>query len=98
LHCITPKIPDPAKNPYIGTGTQTCVKWAGVKADISSIWTVHLSSIRALNVMLNLDDDCVHTVGGRLKLVTVDEDDRPALPPHASPITVYDYKVCLMMT
>ncbi len=36
-------------------------------------------------------------IGGRLKLVAVEEDDRPPLPPHASPITVYDYKVSGMM-
>jgi hypothetical protein len=36
-------------------------------------------------------------IGGRLKLVAVEEDDRPPLPPHASPITVYDYKVSEMM-
>jgi hypothetical protein len=36
-------------------------------------------------------------IGGRLKLVAVEEDERPALPPHASPITVYDYKVSGMM-
>jgi hypothetical protein len=35
-------------------------------------------------------------IGGRLKLIAVDEEERPPLPPHASPITVYDYKVSEM--